>query len=323
MPDDEPVVVNTADREAATRALTHNWPNLERTSPKYIALHKALAEFHNFSGQESFELRYNLRPPRDRIDKLKQQLMRGQLTDEEFRARLKADAERPIDLEMLTEFCKAFENNVSHYSAVLQKSVIALQHHDSAAWQANETAIDDHIAVLNGKLPLWRENLETVFEFLEELRIGSGDGLLKIGKFEATSAHWLAQLLFKRMTEGWRSCKQVSERSIRDPRYLYSMTAIELFARQWLQTFPAPQSISERLREEFIRARLALKRAVPAATAGSAAAVRASADTIQPDQSIDNESRELVLIGEILAPWEVPATFTAPSPTRTGESTVK
>ncbi len=186
--------------------------------------------------------------------------MHGQITETELRARLKADAERPIDLEMLTSFCNAYEENLAHYSGVLQNAVLKPSDTGTSVWRVNEKEIDDHIAVLRGKLPLWSENLETVFDFLEELRITSGAGLVKLGEFEGTSAHWLAQLLFTRMTEAWRSCREVSERSHRDPRYLYAARAIDLFYEQWLPSFPTPQSISERLREEFILARAALKR---------------------------------------------------------------
>jgi hypothetical protein len=41
------------------------------------------------------------------------------------------------------------------------------------------------VAVLRGKLPLWRQNLEAVFGFLEEFRITSGAGLVKLGEFGA------------------------------------------------------------------------------------------------------------------------------------------
>lgn len=300
-PDDAPVAVNETDREAARRALARNWPNLEQASPKYAALLEGLAGFHHLFGIDRFELRYNLRPPKDRTEEWTRQLDREQITEAEFRDRLRADAERPIDLEMLTTFCDAYQAKLAHYSGVLQNAVLKPHQEGTSAWRVNEKAIDDHVAVLRSKLPLWRENLETVFEFLEELRVTSGAGLVKLRDFEGISAHWLAELLFTRMTEAWRSCKEVSERSHRDPRYLYAARAIDLFHQKWLPSFPAPQSISERLREEFILARAALKRTAGVVPGNPVTPLELCAKVPSVQHSIDNESRELILIGDMFS----------------------
>ena len=299
--DDAPVEVNENDRDAARRGLARNWPDLEPSGPKYVGLHEALAKFHHLFGADSFELRYNLRPPKDRTEEWTKQFMHGQITVSELRARFKADAQRPIDLEMLTAFCDAYQDNLAHYSGVLQNAVPKPSEAGTSAWRAKEKAIDEHIAVLGGKLPLWRENLETVFEFLEELRITSGAGLIRLGEYEGTSAHWLAQLLFTRMTQAWRSCRDVSKRSHRDPRYTYAAKAIDLFSESWLASFPTPQSLSERLREEFILARAALMRNVVAAPAHPATASDPAAVSSSGERSIDNESRELMLIGDMFS----------------------
>ena len=292
--------VNEIDRDAARRALARNWPNLDQASPKYGAMLKALAELHRRMGVDVFEVSYNLRPPKDRTEEWGRQFMQGEIRLAEFGMRLKAEAERPIDLEMLTTFCKAYEENLSHYSGVLQKAVLRPEQVGTSAWRENEKAIDEHVAILCGKLPLYRQNLETVFEFLEEQRILSGAGLVKLGGFEGTSAHWLAHLLFTRIKEAWQSCKEVSERSHRDPRYLYAAKAIDLF-QQWLPKFPMPQSISERLREEFILARTTLNRTAKAVKVNPTTASDSSANVALGEQSIDNESRELVLIGEMFS----------------------
>ena len=296
--DDTPFAVDENDRNAARQALARNWPDLDPTCPKYTAMIETLAESHHLSGAENFELRYNLRPPRDRTERWTQQFMHEEITEAEFRARLKADAERPIDLEMLTAVHDAFQSQLSHYSGVLQKAVLKPSEAGTATWREKGQAIDEHIAALRGKLPLWRENLETVFEFLEELRITSGAGLLKAGEFEATSAHWLAQLIFTRLMEAWRSCTEVSERSHHNPRYLYAARAIDLFQHSWLPIFPPPQNISERLREEFILAHAALRQAT---SASPDATSHSPAGAFGAEQAIDNESHELVLIGDMFS----------------------
>ncbi len=296
----EHVVVDENDRNAARRALARNWPDLKQGEPKYVAVVEALAKFHRLFGADRFELRYNLRPPKDRTEEWTRQVMHGQITEEQFRSYLKADAERPLDVEMLTAFHGAYQDDLAHYSGVLQQAV--LKPSDGASvWRDKEQAIDEQVAALRRKLPLWTENLETVFNFLEELRITSGQGLVKVGEFEATSAHWLAQLLFTRMCEVWRCCRDVSRRSHTDPRYLYAANAVDLFFHQCFPTFPAPQSINERLREEFILARAALNRIAAVALAKPGDASTSIKNESGKRGSIDNESRELLLVGEMFS----------------------
>lgn len=287
--------IGDSDRDAARRALALNWPRLDQSSAKYQSLLDTLADFHSFCGTDTFELRYNLRPPKNRTEECTRQLMHEEITKSEFGARLKSDAERPIDLEMLTSFCDVYQERMVHYSAVLQKTMLSPGERNESAYRVNENEIDDHIASLRGKMPLWRENIETVFEFLEELRITSGRSLVKAGEFEGTSAHWLAQLVFTRIIESWRSCKKISERSHVDSRYLYAAEAIDLFYDQSFRTFPKPQSISERLREEFVLARAAIKRLKVSVAADI------STTTANLDESIDNESLELVLLGDMIS----------------------
>lgn len=87
--------MDEADRQAARRALARNWPDLAQASTEYAALQDALAAFHRRLGSDQFELRYNLRPPKDRTEQWTREVIRGQITEAEFGMRLKADAERP------------------------------------------------------------------------------------------------------------------------------------------------------------------------------------------------------------------------------------
>ena len=242
-------------------ALARNWPDFADDSPKYRFFLETLADFHREFGTESFELRYNLRVPKDQVEMWTKQHMHGDLSDEEFASRLKADAERPIDLEMLTNVCDGYHENLAHYSAILQEAIARPSvQYDARAYAEQERSIDGHVAVLTGKLPVWKEHLETVFEFLDEIRLESGQGLVTLGDFEATSAHWLAKLVFTRTAQGWKSCKEVAYRSQTDPRYLYPARTAELFQGHWSAQLPRPQGLSERMRQEFNLAHLAVKR---------------------------------------------------------------
>jgi len=227
--------------------------------------------------------------------------MHGKLTDAELTAKLKADAERPIDLEMLTSVFEGYEGSLQHYSAILREAVPQPRKQgDRRALFEQERTIETHVASLGGKLPIWREHLEKVFEFLEELRVGAGRGLLTLGEFEATSAHWLAQLVFTRTVQGWNSCKGVAHRSQTDARYLYAVNACEMFFEHWFPKLPNSQALSERMREEFVLARIALKNGASVAQQKNAA--KRDSELVRPGLGgLDNESKELVLVGEFQA----------------------
>lgn len=293
------LTVDESDLIAAERALARNWPAMGVTDPKYKSMLEALACLHRRMGADRFELRYNLRPPKGRAEEWLRQLMHGQITDQEFLKLAKADAERPIDLEMLKTFHHAYQDQLSHYSMILQRAVLTPeQAHDRRQRQAAEEAIDAHVGSLKAELPLWRENLLSVLEFLEEMRVSSGSGLVKLGEFEGTSAHWLAQLIFTWVIDVWQSCKEIANRSQTDPRYSYSTDAFELFQRS-LQKLPLPQHLNERLREEFILGRIALKHCGAEPTGIRDSSAESSRNPGPED--LDNESRELVLIGDMFS----------------------
>jgi hypothetical protein len=143
--------LNETDRDAARRALARNWPELKAGTAQYAAMFEALTEFHRLTGTEKFDLRYNLRPPKDRTEEWTQQFMHGRLTEDQLHASLKADAERPLDIEMLTAFHNAYQDNLAHFSGVLQHCVPKPSEERSSAWKEHERAIDGHISVLRGR----------------------------------------------------------------------------------------------------------------------------------------------------------------------------
>jgi hypothetical protein len=80
---------------------------------------------------------------------------------------------------------------------------------------------------------------------------------------------------------------------------LYAANAVDLFFQGSFSIFPSPQSITERLREEFVLARAALKRSPPVIDLRPALEPATPLTTVE--QSVDNESRELILLGEMQA----------------------
>jgi hypothetical protein len=248
------------DFQVAQQALVYNWPELQTESSEYTVRMEVLAKIHQHFGHDKFELYYNLRPPLDKKEEWYRELMQGGITEEELKDRLRSDANRPIDIEMISTFHAAYEDNVRDYSEVLQTIIsIAREQDCSTVCAKTEREVDEHIEAFGGKFPLWKENIETVFLFLEEMRIELGLGLAKIGEFEGTSFHWLVQLVLTETVRAWESCKEIAARSQTETRYLYSTTASALFYQMWLARLPKPQSLLERLREEFVRAKLILK----------------------------------------------------------------
>ena len=106
--------------------------------------------------------------------RLRAEQFAGRLTADQVRERLKADAERPIDLDMLIVFCDAYEERLCAYSDLLQTVVeIATDQREPDVWQRREIEVDEHANRMMSKLPLWKERIGTVFDFLTELRAGS------------------------------------------------------------------------------------------------------------------------------------------------------
>jgi hypothetical protein len=208
--------INEKDREAARRALARNSPHLDSKGAEYAKLLEVLAEFHRQFGSESFELRFNLRVSRNRVEEWNRQYMHGEISQDELRDRLKADAERPIDLEMLTILSDAIRDRFLHFSGVIQEVIPRPREAGTSTWRKRERRIDQHVDALRDKFPLWCDNFETVINFLEEMRVAVGDPLVKVGEFETISAHWLAHLVMTRTAEAWRRCKATAKRSRQD-----------------------------------------------------------------------------------------------------------
>ena len=187
--------------------------------------------------------------------------MQGRITQEQFRSQLKSDAERAVDLEMLKTFHEFYASRLEQFASFLQTVATPQRPTDHPGTARKLRAIaDSHISdAVDTKAPLWKENLENVFEFLEEMRVGAGLGLICLGDMEAGTAHWLVELVFRRAAEAWQSCKEVADRSQTEPHYLYSTTAAALFQRIWFSRIPLPRTMAEHLRQEYTQARLKLK----------------------------------------------------------------
>jgi len=285
--------------DAAERALALCCPGLSSSSAEYGARLKSLAEFHAKFGRDRFELFFGLRQPRTKEEEWARDCQHGKITLEELGRRLKQDAERPLDLEMLTTFHEHCNRNIAHYSSLIRAAADALRPQCTLPEiETNERTIAQHVKAMTAKFPLWSDNLKTVFSFLEEMRVRSRLGLVKVGEFEGTSAHWITMLVVERAVQAWQNCTEIAHRSQTDASYLYSTTASALFFKTCLPELPKPQSLLEHCREEFLYAKEAL--ASSTGDAGTCGEERrhtilflAAGPTDQDRLRLDEEFREI------------------------------
>ncbi len=193
------------------------------------------------------------------MEQLEADLAEGRITLDQLRERLKADAERPIDMDMLRDFCDAYERRVCAYSSLLRSIVeIATDQRDSDARGRRETEVDAHVTRMTAKLPLWQEQVRTVLEFLTELRADSAQGPVRVGDVSHSTAHLLAAYVMDVAAQAWESCKGIAHRSRTDPRYLYAASAARLFFDAHMSGLPKPNDLMGLLQLERAAARKAL-----------------------------------------------------------------
>jgi hypothetical protein len=265
------------DFRAAEEVLALLMPALVRSAPEYEEKRRALAAYRAEVGGDRFGLRYGLRQPRNPAEQAEADFMQGRITEDQFREMLKADAERPIDVAMLDAFRDAYEERLLAYSRMLQTVIaIATDQREPDAWRRREAEVDRHVEAMKAKLPLWKEQLATVFGFLAELQAERKGEPVRCGDRSAESAHMLAELVMDQAAAGWRSSKEIAHRSRTDPRYLYAMSASNLFHSSHLPGLPRPQELQALMVLEHARARKALQEQARAAKADPSAPANVS-----------------------------------------------
>jgi len=234
-------------------------PSLGRETAEYRDKRQVLARFRAEVGKDRFDLRYGLRPPRSAIERAEVDFSQGRITEDQLRETLKADAERPIDATMLDAFCGAYEERLLAYSRMLQEIIaIATDQREPDAWRRREADVDRQVEAMKAKLPLWKEQMATVFSFLAELQAERKGEPVRCGDRLAESAHMLAALVMDHAAAAWRSSKEIAERSRTDPAYLYATFASHLFHTSHRPGLPLPRDLQALMVLEHARARKAL-----------------------------------------------------------------
>lgn len=263
MPDDAAQHGREPDADdfgVAEEMLSRLMPSLGRDTPECRDKRQALARFRAEVGKDRFDLQYGLRPPRDAVERAETDFFQRRLTQDQFREFLKADAERPIDAAMLDAFCSAYEDRLLAYSRMLQTVIaIVTDQREPDAWRRREAEVVRHVEAMKAVLPLWKEQVATVFTFLAELQAERKGEAVHCGDHSAESAHMLAALVMDYAAEAWRSSKAIAERSRTDPAYLYATSASHLFHKSHLAGLPKPQDLQALMVLEHTRAQKALR----------------------------------------------------------------
>lgn len=252
---------SNSEDDPVGRAIELNWPDEAPASVNYRARAEVLGSLREELGADRFDLYFNLRKPLTKLEEWARDHFQGTLTQQEYKQRFDEYASRAFDSEMLEAFYAENQRLLEHYSNALTTiSMIANNQREPGCWEELEPKVTREIEALSGKLALPSNNLRTVHDFLDEMRIENELGMLQVGEFQAMTAHWLASRVFDRLEKAWTSCTEIAERSRTDARYLYATTAADLFMSQWFNQFPAPQLLHEYLREEYVRARLIIRK---------------------------------------------------------------
>lgn len=236
---------------------------LERTNFRSSAhgasrdqLREFYASMHARLGADKFALRFGLREPRTALEELDVLFMRQQITEEEHRKRYEKYATRPVDRPMLEKFFSEYEEALEEYASILQLIVeVAMDQHEPEIWRRREGEVDAAIAKFDEAYELFSTELQTVFEFLTQVQIDREEPI-KCGDYTGDTAHWIATLIFSNASEAWKSCKEIAQRSERDPSYLYSTHASSLFFATWIETgkLPRPNELAALMRSERAKA---------------------------------------------------------------------
>jgi len=213
-------------------------------TPKHDQMRQGYATFRASIGADRFDLLYGLRAPRDPIEELEVKCNLGEISEEELCEKGKAITLRPIDRRMFGAYHDYIVQRIVAYGELLRTIVqIATDERDPECWRRREVEVDGHVASLNQKSSLYKDELETVLTFLAELRVTASPDPVRCGKYSHSSAHRLASHITSIACEAWSGCKGIADRSRTDPAYLYSTNASRLFFDANLPNLPSANDL--------------------------------------------------------------------------------
>ena len=246
------------DIAAAKAALQGARPDIVAESEEYNTRVQALANRRADLGGDKFDLMHCLREPSNQMERADLEALAGIITPEQRRTIYLAN---DPDAKVLRAFFDAWESRLVYYGAMLQSIIsIATDQRRHPQSRRGEGKVEQHVAMMKKKSPLWSEEIGQVFRFLTQVRLDLDGKPVTLGKYSGESAHWLAVQVVRSATEMWRSCKRTAKRSRTRPEYLYATTATDLFYKTMIEKgdLPRPNDMAALMRLERAAAERAL-----------------------------------------------------------------
>jgi len=257
---------------AAKAALRRARPDLVAESEEYKTRVQALAKRRAHLGADKFDLMHCLREPSNPMERADVEAVAGVITREQWRAVYRAN---DPDAKVLGIFFDAWERQLEHFAAMQQAIIrIATDQRRQPLSRRGEGEVDQHVAAMQEKFPLWSEEAEQVYRFLTQVRLDLDGKPVTLGKDSAESAYWLAVLVMDRATEIWQSCKRIAKRKRTRPEYSHAAAAVALYYRSVIEKgeLPRPNDLAALMRLE----RAAAERAIAARSRASASCSNAA-----------------------------------------------
>ncbi len=181
MDDFVPTEEELLDARAALKAN----PNLGDADRTILRLARIRRRF----GESRFHLHFGLRESFNRREAWQAELFQGAITREEFEKRMRGDATRPVDAEMIEALFTFLRSQLQVYSSF--KVLIASTISDLATGlydEQRELKIDEYAETLRREPPLYRQEMETLIRFLVGVRIEARLGCADLCGKSASSA---------------------------------------------------------------------------------------------------------------------------------------
>ncbi len=217
-------------------------------SPEFREFRRLNAHALGSFGESQYRLLKGLRAPVDKTEQIVADLCLGRIDAETYHARLQADADRPIDSEMVNALFAAIEGRIMAYS----RFYTAIE--DARAARLPEEIIDAQaIAVANmtqfcRPFSIHPRHIGKVMEHV--IRLRAPNPPVKVGTFTASSAIGLVFDTRNAAADAWSKCLEHENRTrLTRPRRRIERAA-RVFGIGCLADLPRPQELLAHLELE-------------------------------------------------------------------------
>ena len=260
-------------------------------SDQYKSRRVAYAVLRANIGADRFDLLYGRRQPRNANERLEMRSQDEGWSPERYRDELKAFVFRSIDRTMIREYHDAIEQRILAYSSAINAVIKAVtDQHDSGRADREENEISVMFVSIGARLPMFKEEIQTVDEFLTRLRTIHG-GPVTCGDYSGRNAHAIVLSLISNAEASWNSCVEIAHRSRSNTEYTETVSAAHLFYATHIEvpSRPLPQDLQALLAVEFAEADATLKRGIaPPYMPVSVVNLKALVDSKGRNDSVDD-----------------------------------